>query len=197
MTEGERLAALVDKLLDLSKLQAGGASPRREWVSIEEVVLAARGEPRTEVRDAAIRIVNVDPDLPEVHADAAQLERAFANLLENASRYSGGAPVSVNASLVGHRVVVSVVDHGPGDRRRPSASGSSSRSTAGRMAGRGALDRIGARAGDRQGVRRGQRRHDRGAVAARAGHELRRSRCRSCIARRRRRDPWPAPAAPA
>ncbi len=114
VTEGQRLAALVDKLLDLSKLQGGGAAPRREWVSIEEVVLAARAS-LGPGGDAAVPIlVNVDADLPEVNADAAQLERAFANLLENASRYSGKAPVSVNASLIGQRIVVSVVDHGPG-----------------------------------------------------------------------------------
>ena len=35
----------------------------------------------------------VDPDLPLIAADAAQLERAFANLLENAVRHGGGRPV--------------------------------------------------------------------------------------------------------
>src|SRR6202042_3025992 len=40
--EGEQLAALVDKLLDLSRLQAGRAEPRRDWVSLEDVVHAAR-----------------------------------------------------------------------------------------------------------------------------------------------------------
>ena len=35
----------------------------------------------------------VDPDVPPVRADAAQLERVFANLIENAVRYSGGQPV--------------------------------------------------------------------------------------------------------
>ena len=39
--EGERLSALIDKLLDLSRLQAGRLEPRRESVSIEEVLLAA------------------------------------------------------------------------------------------------------------------------------------------------------------
>ncbi|MGO9754364.1 MAG: ATP-binding protein [Solirubrobacteraceae bacterium] len=113
VAEGERLATLVDKLLDLSKLQAGGAPPRREWVSIEEVVLAARAS--VPGASTAVRIVtNISADLPEINADGAQLERAFANLLENASRYCGDAPVSVNASLVGQKVVVSVVDHGPG-----------------------------------------------------------------------------------
>jgi two-component system, OmpR family, sensor histidine kinase KdpD len=112
--EGVRLAALVEKLLDLSKLQGGGAEPRADWVSLEDVLVAARdggGEDGVEVR------LTVDPDLPEVRADAAQLERAFANLLENARRYSGGQPVSVHARGTGRQVVVSVVDRGPGIER--------------------------------------------------------------------------------
>src|SRR5262249_9710938 len=56
----------------------------------------------------------IDDDVPPVRADAAQLERAFANLLANARRYSGGQPVSVQVHRSGSRVVVSVVDQGPG-----------------------------------------------------------------------------------
>ena len=62
--------------------------------------------------------VSVDPDVPEVRADAAQLERAFANLLENAGRYGGGAPIVVHARRggdpAGEGVLVSVTDQGPG-----------------------------------------------------------------------------------
>jgi two-component system, OmpR family, sensor histidine kinase KdpD len=111
--EGEQLAALVDKLLDLSRLQAGRAEPRRDWVSLEDVVLAARdglADANGDVR------LTIDPDVPAVRADGAQLERAFANLLENALRYSGGLPVSVHARRIGSRVVVRVVDQGPGIR---------------------------------------------------------------------------------
>jgi two-component system, OmpR family, sensor histidine kinase KdpD len=109
--EGEQLAALVDKLLDLSRLQAGRAEPRRDWVSLEDVVLAARDglpEAAGEVR------IMIDPDVPPVRADAAHLERAFANLLENALRYSGGLPVSVHIRRSGSQAVVRVVDQGPG-----------------------------------------------------------------------------------
>jgi two-component system sensor histidine kinase KdpD len=109
--EGVRLATLVDKLLDLSKLQAGGAAPRADWVSIEDV-LAGAGEGLTGT-PLQLRLT-IDPDVPEVRADAAQLERVFANLLENASRYSGGRPVSVHARRAGPHVVISVVDQGPG-----------------------------------------------------------------------------------
>ena len=109
--EGERLAALIDKLFDLSRLQAGRADPRRESVSIEEVLLAVRDG----LHDGAGRVrLSVDPDVPVVLADAAQLERVFANLLENALRYSSELPVSVHVRRTGPRVVVRVVDQGPG-----------------------------------------------------------------------------------
>jgi two-component system, OmpR family, sensor histidine kinase KdpD len=109
--EGERLATLVDKLLDLSKLQAGRASPRRDWISLEEVVLAARD---SLARDGVDLRLTIDDEVPQVRADAAQLERAFANLLENASRYSAGEPVSVHVRASGDRVLIRVVDRGPG-----------------------------------------------------------------------------------
>jgi two-component system, OmpR family, sensor histidine kinase KdpD len=109
--EGEHLAALVEKLLDLSRLQAGHAEPRRDWVSLEDVILAARDG--VSGGDDHVRIA-IDADVPPVRADAAHLERAFANLLENALRYSGGLPVSVHVRQSGPRVVVRVVDQGPG-----------------------------------------------------------------------------------
>jgi two-component system sensor histidine kinase KdpD len=109
--EGERLSALIEKLFDLSRLQAGRAEPRRDWISIEEVVLAARDA----LPDGAGHVgVSVDPDVPALKADAAQLERVFANLLENALRYSDALPVSVRARRIGERVVIRVVDQGPG-----------------------------------------------------------------------------------
>jgi two-component system, OmpR family, sensor histidine kinase KdpD len=109
--EGERLAALVEKLLDLSQLQAGRAEPRRDWVSLEDVLLAARDS--VAITSGEIR-VSIEAELPEARADAAQLERAFANLIENAARYSGGRPVSVQARRTDTRLLVRIVDQGPG-----------------------------------------------------------------------------------
>jgi two-component system sensor histidine kinase KdpD len=109
--EARRLSKLIENLLDLSRLEAHAAEPRPEWCSLEEVLEAA-------VDDLALPAgtfaVSIQGELPLVRADASQLERAFANVLENASRYSGGHPVSVRARAVGRRVVVRVVDRGPG-----------------------------------------------------------------------------------
>jgi two-component system sensor histidine kinase KdpD len=109
--EGERLSALIDNLLDLSRLQAGRAEPHLQPTSLEEVLLAVQDA----LPHAAGRVrVSADPDVPPVLADAAQLERVFANLLENALRYSEGLPVAVHVRRLGPRIVVRVVDQGPG-----------------------------------------------------------------------------------
>jgi two-component system sensor histidine kinase KdpD len=110
VSQATRLAGLVDKLLDLSRLQAGAAQPRADWVSVEDLLSTAAAGRDGEPIDVHL---NVDPDVPEIRADAAQLERAFANLLENARRY-GAEPISVRVRAVRGRVLVNVTDHGPG-----------------------------------------------------------------------------------
>ena len=118
VAEGERLSRLVENLLDMSRLEAGKAEPHREQTDVAEVLDAAR---EAIAEPARVRLA-IDADLPAVHADAAQLERAFANLLENAIRHGGGRPVLVSAKRVGEKIVVRVVDQGPGipesERRR-------------------------------------------------------------------------------
>jgi K+-sensing histidine kinase KdpD len=110
VAEGNRLSRLVENLLDMSRLEAGKADPHREAVDLAEVLDAAREG----VSDPAAVRLAIDPDLPMVEADAAQLERAFANLIENAIRYGAGRPVSARSRVVEGRVVVRVVDQGPG-----------------------------------------------------------------------------------
>jgi two-component system, OmpR family, sensor histidine kinase KdpD len=110
-SESARLARLVDKLIELSRLQAGTAEPHRDWCSVEEILreaAASTGLPPDRLK------LTVDRDLPLILADAGQLERAFANLLENAARYSGDQPISVRARVSGGRLLVRVVDRGPG-----------------------------------------------------------------------------------
>jgi two-component system sensor histidine kinase KdpD len=110
-SESARLARLVDKLIELSRLQAGAAEPHRDWCSVEEVLREAAES--AGISPDRMKLV-VDRDLPLILADAGQLERAFANLLENAARYSGDQPISVRARVSGGRLLVRFVDRGPG-----------------------------------------------------------------------------------
>lgn len=108
--EGTRLSRLIEKLLDLSRLQAGAGRPRTGLISLEEVLRAAAED----LEGSGVEISLSIGELPPLRADAAQLERAFANLLENAIRHGGPQPVSVRARALHNRVVVRVVDRGPG-----------------------------------------------------------------------------------
>ena len=110
-TEGRRLSRLVDQLIDLSRLQAGAAAPREDWCSLDEVIHAAvkdTGAPPERIR------LSIDRELPLVRADATQLQRAMANLIDNALRYGAGAPVSVRVRATGGGILIRVVDQGPG-----------------------------------------------------------------------------------
>jgi two-component system sensor histidine kinase KdpD len=135
--ESQRLSRLVDNLLDLSRLEAGAAEPHSDSGSVDELVRAALRE--LAVGDEQFTL-SIDRDLPPVCVDSVQMERAFVNVLENALRHSGGHPISVRARAVrgmtrasrppaagngaggnlagrklgGERVIVRIVDRGPG-----------------------------------------------------------------------------------
>ena len=131
---------------------------------------SARPRPRSPARTTRRFALSFDADLPLVQADAAQLERVFVNLLENARRYSGGHPVKVRARVVGGKLVIRVIDRGPGMSAReltrvvravlPRAEADAHRG-------------LRARPRDRPRIRRGQRRARPRRVAARPGHGLR------------------------
>ncbi|MBS1678518.1 MAG: DUF4118 domain-containing protein [Actinobacteria bacterium] len=109
--EGRRLSRLVENLLDVSRLESGKAEPHAEPLELGDLLAAAResiGPYGEHVR------LSLDDDLPPLRADPTQLERAFANLLENAVVHGEGQPVLVRSRLVGPRLVVRVVDRGPG-----------------------------------------------------------------------------------
>jgi K+-sensing histidine kinase KdpD len=109
--EGQRLSRLVENLLDLSRIEASQAEPHREPIDLVDVLDAARQS--IGHHGDAVKLA-LDDDLPPLRADATQLERAFANLLENAVVHGEGKPVLVRSRLVGPRLVVRVVDQGPG-----------------------------------------------------------------------------------
>ena len=109
--ESARLDRLVANLLDFSRLQSGAAQPRSDWISVEESVHAALS---TVAEPAGGLDVSIDPDTPLIRADAAQLERALANVADNASRHAGSRPVSVRVRCTGPCVLIRVSDCGPG-----------------------------------------------------------------------------------
>jgi K+-sensing histidine kinase KdpD len=105
-----RLSALLEDLLDLSRLQAGALPTTIRAVPVDEVVARALLDRQLPDVDNAVA-----DDLPLVLADAALLQRVVANLADNARRHTDpGTPVEVVARAAGTGVDLSVVDHGKG-----------------------------------------------------------------------------------
>ncbi|KPI09159.1 osmosensitive K+ channel signal transduction histidine kinase [Actinobacteria bacterium OK074] len=106
----DRLDHLVGNLLDMSRLQTGTVTPIVREIDLDEVVpMALVGVPEDSVD------LDVPETLPMVAVDPGLLERAVANVVENAVKYSPyGVPVLVSASALADRVEVRVVDRGPG-----------------------------------------------------------------------------------
>ena len=110
--ETDRLTTLVTNLLDMSRIQAGAVRPALQAIGLEEVVPAAVASLG---QRGAVVDVDLDETLPAVRADAALLERALANLIDNAVRFTPpGQRVRVEADVRSERLDVRVVDRGRG-----------------------------------------------------------------------------------
>jgi two-component system sensor histidine kinase KdpD len=108
----DRLADLVDNLLDMSRLQAGAMSIAVQPTAVDEVVARA-----LDGMGADASAFDVDPGdgVPLVLADPGLLERVVANLAVNALRFSADAPAPrITCSVLSDRVEIRVVDRGPG-----------------------------------------------------------------------------------
>ncbi len=108
----DKLAHLVDNLLDMSRLQAGALAVFPRPADLSEIVARSLDD-----LGPAGRIVTVDipHDLPEVAVDPGILERVIANLVANALRYApADLPPVLTGSALHDRVELRIIDRGPG-----------------------------------------------------------------------------------
>jgi two-component system sensor histidine kinase KdpD len=111
-TEAGRLERMLDDLLDLSRIEAGAVNPRHDWCDLNETIASAAAQVRAQHGEFGIR-VDLPADLPRISADAAQLQRAFTNLIDNAAKFApSDQPVEIRGVSANGRVTIRVIDHG-------------------------------------------------------------------------------------
>jgi two-component system sensor histidine kinase KdpD len=110
-SEADRLDSLVENLLDMSRVQTGSLEVTCRDVGIGEVVEAALSSLGT--RGRGVEVI-VDEGLPSLHVDPVLLERAIANLVDNALVHGRGRGVRLEAGAVPGQLDLRVVDRGPG-----------------------------------------------------------------------------------
>jgi two-component system phosphate regulon sensor histidine kinase PhoR len=114
--EAAKLGSLVDDFLEFSRLQTGKLKLNFSDISLDkelfEVVEA--GYPKASERGVKLEL-QIDENLPVIKADANRLRRVFANLLDNAIKFSKeGGTVTVAAKETPQEIMVNVIDEGIG-----------------------------------------------------------------------------------
>ncbi|MBL9106714.1 MAG: response regulator [Myxococcales bacterium] len=109
------LLALINDILDLSKIEAGHAEIVREHVDTEAVVheCAATVRELLKGKDVALR-VRVEPRAARAFTDPLKLRQIVLNLLSNAVKFTDCGEVSVAVRARGDALVVEVEDTGVG-----------------------------------------------------------------------------------
>ena len=109
-----RLNRLIENLLNMSRLESGRISPRKDWCDIRDLINKVTGNLRDELKSFTLHIV-VPDDMPLVKLDFGLMEQALYNLVHNACQYAfPSTNIRVKAFYDHGHLHLEVMDRGPG-----------------------------------------------------------------------------------
>jgi two-component system phosphate regulon sensor histidine kinase PhoR len=116
VAESDRLAALVDDLLDLGRLETGRVNLHVEPLDPADLLTRAAERLRPQTERARVSLsTNIPAGLPRVLADRARIEQVILNLVHNAIKFTPpGGDITITAEAKGDELVVAVRDTGAG-----------------------------------------------------------------------------------
>jgi two-component system sensor histidine kinase KdpD len=113
-SSGERLNRVVENLLDMSRLNAGGIAIKKEWHDLSDLIGVAIQRVAHGVGARKIE-TSIESQLPLIEIDFRLMEHALSNILSNAITYSpDGSKIMINVKKNGERVEISTEDQGRG-----------------------------------------------------------------------------------
>jgi signal transduction histidine kinase len=116
VNESERLARLVDNVLDFSKIEQGKKIYRLRPARLEEVAGSAVRAMQFPLAQQGFQLhFSAEGDMPELQVDADAIQQAILNLLANAMKYSGNSrDIDLRIAARNGTAVIEVADHGLG-----------------------------------------------------------------------------------
>jgi NtrC-family two-component system sensor histidine kinase KinB len=114
--EVQRLKALVNDLLDISRIEAGKMPIDFNSVSVELIFEKAVGVLKNQADEKNIELsYNLPSDLPAIEADVNKITWVLTNLISNSLRYTdANGYIKLTAELAGSQIYISVADNGAG-----------------------------------------------------------------------------------
>jgi len=115
-SDSDRLARLIDDLLDLSKIESGKLKLTLKPTALEPIIKRVVSGLNKQAKDKSIKIeVNIPLDLPDVLIDEIRIAQVLLNLIDNAIKYTESKGlISISAKEKGKFVQVDVSDTGIG-----------------------------------------------------------------------------------
>jgi signal transduction histidine kinase len=112
---GRHLLALINDVLDLSKIEAGQLSLSLSEYSLKSVIqtVFSAVEPLAKEKQIALKI-DIAPELPQGRGDERRLTQVLLNLVGNAIKFTDSGEVSIKGSTANGSFLVAVHDTGPG-----------------------------------------------------------------------------------
>ena len=119
LNSGKHLLALLNEILDLSKVEAGRMELEISTVSVPAAIEYAISMVRERAARHRITInSSVEETIDQIESDELRLRQVLVNLLSNAVKFTpDGGRVDVRAEPVGNELVITVRDNGPGIAR--------------------------------------------------------------------------------
>jgi len=111
--ESDHLAAMIEDLLDASRLQAGGLQTNLADISIPAVAERLAERFRTQTQRHTI-IVDFPAKFPIILADENRINQVLSNLVSNSIKYAPGGEIRISGQVRPEQVIICVSDQGPG-----------------------------------------------------------------------------------
>jgi two-component system cell cycle sensor histidine kinase PleC len=116
LSSGQHLLALINDILDMSKIEAGKLSLRFEAMPVDEIAEDALRLVRTRAEDAGLTVTLEFAELPDAEVDYRAIKQVLLNLLSNAVKFTprGGRVTVLGEVADGDQVRISIQDTGIG-----------------------------------------------------------------------------------
>lgn len=115
LSEGHRITAMINNILDIAKMEEGELPWKVEPLSMADVIQQAVSATQVLLEQKGLRLImNVEDECPKVVGDKDRLMQVVINLIANAVKYTDKGSIACQLTMVNHELVVSVIDTGMG-----------------------------------------------------------------------------------
>jgi two-component system sensor histidine kinase KdpD len=114
LTAADRLNAIVENLLSMSRLESGMLRVKRSETDVVDLISVVADALRRQSKDHPLSI-RIDEEVPPVSLDFVLMVQALTNILLNSARHTpAGTPIQISVEKIGNGVGFTVADEGPG-----------------------------------------------------------------------------------